>query len=503
MKKKQIYKWLALALTVTMVTDVIPTFAFPTEAASNEIGEELLWPEGEDLPSNPPDMESLQIGNGITPEDIVSEIPEEETDFEDSEAPILEEIDGKREENIKHFLTAEHTYLAAVYPSAVHYEEDGVWKDIDNTLQLQESGEETYYENTASDTHIRFAAQAGADTDALVSVERNGLTLAWGLAPPNSSSEPIPSLEEEDGENGEMETGLESVTNTVSPDEMGIDSQQSQETEAIQEVQEEQIPADELASAAIANVDANSEMENTSPTPFQVLHPQETNVISLEEDGISSRHALSEDAATMYGLSTDMETESLPEDEESIRAYNEVYTQLPNLTSAGTYQEILPDIDLTYLVSSHTVKEYITLHSVSAASQSLIFSIQHQGLSLTLTEDGRIEAHPVGKPEEVSFEFPAPYMYDAEGAESQQVSYSLQAGANESLLTIRPDQDWLTAEERVYPVVIDPGTETDRRTTSIQDTFVQSKYPNQTGLAQNGSFYIGSTHSGWRRLHYA
>ena len=134
-----------MALTVTMVTDVIPTFAFPTEAVSNEIGEELLWPEGEDLPSNPPDMESLQTGNGIAPEDIVSEIPAEETDSKDSEAPILEEIDGKREENIKHFLTADHTYLAAVYPSAVHYEEDGVWKDIDNTLQLQESGEETYY----------------------------------------------------------------------------------------------------------------------------------------------------------------------------------------------------------------------------------------------------------------------------------------------------------------------------------------------------------------------
>ena len=495
MKTRKACRWIALALTATMTVDVIPAFAFPTETVSNETQEELLWPEGEELPSSPTEMESLQTGNGIASEDIISEIPAEEEDIaEASESPILEEINGKREENIKHFLTADHTYLAAVYPSAVHYEEDGVWKDIDNTLQLQESGEETYYENTASDTHIRFAAQAEVDTDALVSVERNGLTLAWGLAPANSSSEPIPSLEEEDGENGELEAGSESVINTIAPDEMGIDSQQGQETETIQEVQDEQISADEEVSAAIVNSASDSEMENTSPTPFQVLHPQETNAISLEEDGIASRHALSEDVATMYGLSTDMETESLPEDEESIRAYNEAYTQLPNLTSAGTYQEILPDIDLTYLVSSHTVKEYITLHSVAAASQSLTFSIQHQGLSLTLTEDGRIEAHPVGKPEEVSFEFPAPYMYDAEGAESQQVSYSLQSGGNESLLTIQPNQDWLTEEERVYPVVIDPGTETDRRTTSIQDTFVQSKYPNQTGLAQNGSFYIGNSY---------
>ena len=472
MRKKRVCQWIALTLTMTMTADVIPAFAFPVEVVSNEATEELLWPEGDDLPTNPPDMESLQTGNGITPEDIVSEIPAAETNAEDSESPIQEEMEGKREENIKHFLTADHTYLAAVYPSAVHYEEDGVWKDIDNTLQLQESGEETYYENTASDTHIRFAAQAEVDTDALVSVERNGLTLAWGLAPANSSSEPIPSLEEEDGENGELETGSESATNTVSPDEMGIDSQQGHETETIQEVQNEQISEDEEASAAIVNTASDSETETASPTTFRVLYPQESNAISLAEDGIDSERVLSEDA-TAQGFSTDAETESLPEDEESIRAYNEAYTQLPNLTSAGTYQEILPDIDLTYLVSSHTVKEYITLHSVAAASQSLTFSIKHQGLSLTLTEDGRIEAHPVGKPEEVSFEFLAPYMYDAAGTESQQVSYSLQAGGNESLLTIQPNQDWLTAEERVYPVVIDPGTETDRRTTSIQDTFRQ------------------------------
>ena len=493
MKKRRVCQWIALTLTMTMTADVIPAFAFPTEGVSNAATEELLWPEGEDLPSNPPDMESLQIGNGIAPEDIVSKIPAEEANAEDSESPIQDEMEGKREENIKHFLTADHTYLAAVYPSAVHYEEDGVWKDIDNTLQLQESGEETYYENTASDTHIRFAAQAGADTDALVSVERNGLTLTWGLAPPNSSSGSIPSGEEEDEENGELEAGSESVINTIAPDEMGIDSQQGQETETIQEVQTEQISEDEEASAAIVNSASDSETETISPTTFQVLYPQETNGISFAENSISAIDSLPADAETDE-LSTNMGTESLPEDEESIQAYNEAYTQLPNLTSAGTYQEILPDIDLTYLVSSHTVKEYITLHSVAAASQSLTFSIQHQGLSLTLTEDGRIEAHPVGKPEEVSFEFLAPYMYDAAGTESQQVSYSLQAGGNESLLTIQPNQDWLTAEERVYPVVIDPGTETDRRTTSIQDTFVQSKYPNQTGLAQNGSFYIGNSY---------
>ena len=152
---------------------------------------------------------------------------------------------------------------------------------------------------------------------------------------------------------------------------MGIDSQQGQETETIQEIQAQHISDDEETLATIANADTNSEMENTSPTFFQVLNPLETSAISFSEDDIASNSVLFEDATAMHGLSTDMGTESLPDDEESIRAYNEAYTQLPNLTSAGIYQEILPDIDLTYLVSSHTVEEYIILHSVSAASQCL------------------------------------------------------------------------------------------------------------------------------------
>ena len=78
--------------------------------------------------------------------------------------------------------------------------------------------------------------------------------------------------------------------------------------------------------------------------------------------------------------------------------------------------------------------------------------------------------------------------------ESYDISYSLAAGNGESVLTLVPNQDWLTDPERVYPVVIDPSTETDRHTNSIQDTFVQKKHPNQSGVSQNGSFYVGDSY---------
>ena len=78
MKTRKACRWIALALTVTMTADVIPAFAFPTEAVLNETQEELLWPEGEELPTGPPELESLQTGSGIASEDIIAEIPTEE-----------------------------------------------------------------------------------------------------------------------------------------------------------------------------------------------------------------------------------------------------------------------------------------------------------------------------------------------------------------------------------------------------------------------------------------
>ncbi len=49
-------------------------------------------------------------------------------------ASILEEDITKRESNVKHFRLSDGSYVAVIYNESVHYEKDGEWKDIDNTL---------------------------------------------------------------------------------------------------------------------------------------------------------------------------------------------------------------------------------------------------------------------------------------------------------------------------------------------------------------------------------
>ena len=52
---------------------------------------------------------------------------------------IVREVTELREENVKHFLCEDGSYIAASYFEPVHYKENGVWKEIDNTLVLSET----------------------------------------------------------------------------------------------------------------------------------------------------------------------------------------------------------------------------------------------------------------------------------------------------------------------------------------------------------------------------
>ena len=48
------------------------------------------------------------------------------------------EVVEMRQENVKHFRLADGTYETVIYPQAVHRkDENGVWQDIDNDLELQ------------------------------------------------------------------------------------------------------------------------------------------------------------------------------------------------------------------------------------------------------------------------------------------------------------------------------------------------------------------------------
>ena len=91
-------------------------------------------------------------------------------------ADIVREVTEKRTENTKQFLLSNGLYMAVVYPEAVHYQQDGQWEDIDNTL-ARSGGR---YTNTAGGWEVSLPEKLSG-TDA-VAVTKDGYTLRFRLA---------------------------------------------------------------------------------------------------------------------------------------------------------------------------------------------------------------------------------------------------------------------------------------------------------------------------------
>ena len=82
-----------------------------------------------------------------------------------------------RKECVKHFENADHTFTAAVYGQPVHYMKNGKWKDIDNSIVLNQEGR---YENKGNDFQVSFAKEASDEK--LITVSKDGHGLEWKLS---------------------------------------------------------------------------------------------------------------------------------------------------------------------------------------------------------------------------------------------------------------------------------------------------------------------------------
>ena len=71
---------------------------------------------------------------------------------------IVTELAEGRGRFQKEYLLSNGQRMLAVYPTAVHYEEDGEWKEIDNTLQREQRGSEDVYRNTAGAWDVTLPA---------------------------------------------------------------------------------------------------------------------------------------------------------------------------------------------------------------------------------------------------------------------------------------------------------------------------------------------------------
>ena len=101
------------------------------------------------------------------------------------EATVIGEVEGKREEDVKHFLNSDGSFTAVKYAEPVHYRQtdEAEWVDIDNTLSMRSGS----YTPASSPLDVSFADSFG---DRTVSVRSQGHELSWSYLRPDAEITP-------------------------------------------------------------------------------------------------------------------------------------------------------------------------------------------------------------------------------------------------------------------------------------------------------------------------
>ena len=168
-------------------------------------------------------------------------------------------------------------------------------------------------------------------------------------------------------------------------------------------------------------------------------------------------------------------------------------TTLENLTSQVVYEGLFNNTDLQYIVMPEQLKENIILKDKSVQK---MFSVEYKTnkLSPYSVDDKTIILQ--NNSGETVFTLSAPFMYDSAGEISEGITLTLSnVKENSFVVTMILDSQWLDAEDRVFPVTVDPAIKTEQDRNEMASTFVASGYPDKAfGQVKDdaGSMYVGN-----------
>lgn len=120
------------------------------------------------------------------------------------------------------------------------------------------------------------------------------------------------------------------------------------------------------------------------------------------------------------------------------------------------YKGIETETDYEYSVEGDGVKENIIVNSKSNIYR-YPFILHCENVTPDFDEASKRIAFISNETGEEVFFIPAPFMSDANGVISTNVSYEMKKSENgDFLFTVTADNEWMEASERAFPVVIDP-----------------------------------------------
>ena len=165
-------------------------------------------------------------------------------------------------------------------------------------------------------------------------------------------------------------------------------------------------------------------------------------------------------------------------------------TTLANISASILYEDVLPDTDLEYRIKGSNIKEYIIVKDTSDR-YSYSFTLSLNNLNAVTNDRGGIDILDYN--ETVAYTIPAPIMWDSANTFSESVSMSLHnIGNGKYSISISADPEWMNAEERQYPITIDPPIYTHDSSPVLDLSITSSDTDYNT--ANSSNLYVDS---GW------
>lgn len=302
---------------------------------------------------------------------------------EETTAKIVSEVTEMREESVKYFLCDDGSYIAATYAAPVHYNENGVWKEIDNTLTPSSKSGETVY-STKGGLNVTVPSELGSGKRFTATNE--GYTISFGV---------------------------KSIDNSLSAQAKVV------ETDAL---------------PSVVKMNSTAEISNEKVTASSMAQKAET----LTE-------------------------------KQKVEKFNNEQMTVDKQSGAVVYKGFNQQSDLEYIVTSNSLKENIVVYKPQA-EYVYSFDLDSDGLIPVEQANGSIILVESEASQEAVFTLDAPYMYDANGAESYDIELSIKENGDEYVVTVEADSTWLNNSEREFPVVIDPTWSAPN--SKIQDVYV-------------------------------
>ncbi|WP_240903755.1 DNRLRE domain-containing protein [Chengkuizengella sediminis] len=159
-----------------------------------------------------------------------------------------------------------------------------------------------------------------------------------------------------------------------------------------------------------------------------------------------------------------------------------------------TYEGIYDNVDIRYQLNGNAVKEDIILHN-TPVENTFTFELKLKGLKAETNENGMILFTDNKGVEQFYLE--KPYMTDANGKYSDDVTLTLREEKGKTYVDVIADSAFLEDPETQYPVTIDPTINDWNviRDLFIASNFPDSVYPSETFLTTGYHGYFGATRS--------